>query len=57
MAEILGSVSGAVGVAGFALQIVGTVQKLKAFASKLKFAHKNLDDLLEELNLALLYPN
>lgn len=51
MAEILGVVTGVVGVAGFAIQIVDTVQKLKYFASKLKHANAQLDDLLDELDL------
>ena len=51
MAEVLGGVSGIISVAGFALQILESVQKLKRFLSKVKHAHSQLEDLLDELNL------
>ena len=51
MAEALGVAAGAIGIAGFTIQIVETVQKLKSFVSKVKFAHAQLEDLLDELDL------
>ena len=51
MAEVFGIVSGAIGVAGIAVQIIQSVQKLKLFLSKLRFVHAHLEELLDELDL------
>ena len=49
MAEILGIVSGTVGVAGFAIEILDSIRKLRVFCSKVKHAHARLEDLLNEV--------
>ena len=51
MAEVLGIVAGFAGIAGLAIQITETVQKLKSFVTKTGAAHRQLEDLLDELDL------
>ena len=51
MAEVLGIVSGAVGLAGFAVQILDSVQKIRNLSLKLKHSHSRLAGLLDELEL------
>lgn len=51
MAELLGAISGIVGIAGLAVQIVDNTKKLREFCSKLKHANAHMEDLLDELDL------
>ena len=50
MAEILGVVSGTVGIAGSAIQILDSICKLRVFCSKIKHANARLEDLLNEVH-------
>ena len=49
MAEVLGVAAGAIGLAGFALQVVDSANKLRNFCSSVKNIPKDLSILLEEI--------
>ena len=51
MAEVLGVAAGAVGLAGFAFQIIDSASKIRDFCSNVKNAPKDLVVLLEEISL------
>ena len=51
MAEVLGIVSGACGIAAFSLQIIDGTRKLRHFCSKLKHARLQFEELLDELDV------
>lgn len=51
MAEILGVVAGGVGIAGFAAQIISSVQQIQDFWSSIRDAPADIKSLLDELTL------
>ncbi|KAK5760339.1 hypothetical protein LTS12_009553 [Elasticomyces elasticus] len=52
MAEIFGVAAGAVGIAGFAVQLAESLKKLQNFAARVKNARTELDELIESLGLS-----